>query len=288
MNSNLNRKPFFSSNAFILSIALAFLLAACLINLQTKRPEIFLSKQDTAININTKFLVILSAGHKRLITDLLWIQTLMESDIEHYQKKDLNSWMFLRFNTISVLDPKFYENYSYGGQFLAIVKDDLVGADRLYEKALHIYPDDYTLNFQAGFMYYYEMGNFEKGLTYLSKIMSHPSAPTYLVSIVNKLKYEVTGDLKTTFDLVALNYQNTKDEHLKARLWTDLYAIKAEIDLKCLNNNQVLCEKKDLNGDFYLKQGNQFHSVKKFKKYEIKKRGENKASPQDLLIDTIR
>lgn len=162
MNSNLIRKHFFSNNGLILSAALITLMSACLLNLQNKKPNIVLSKQDTAININTKFLALLSAGHKRLITDTMWIQTLIESDTEHYKKKDLNSWLFIRFNTISVLDPKFYENYSYGGQFLSIVKDDLEGAIYLYEKGLAVYPDDYKLNYDTGFINYFELGILKK------------------------------------------------------------------------------------------------------------------------------
>lgn len=286
MDSKLYRNSFFNNNSLILVVATILLISACLLNTQTKRPVISLTKQETAININTKFLSVLSAGHKRLITDLLWIQTLIESDTEHYKKKDLNSWLFLRFNTISILDPRFYENYSYGGQFLAIVKDDLEGADVIYDKGLGFFPDDYPLNFQAGFMNYYEMGNFKKGYLYLSRVVDDPKAPTYLRSIISKIQYEVTGDLSETYKLVQFNYEVAKDENLKLRLGSDLYAIKAEIDLKCLNNQGAECEIRDQDGELYQKRGDLFYSVKPFRKYGIKIRGEDKSSPQ--LINTIR
>jgi hypothetical protein len=288
MDSKLYRNSFFANNSLILTIAIILLISACLLNTVTKKPVISLSKQETAININTKFLSVLSGGHKRLITDLLWIQTLIESDTEHYKKKDLNSWLFLRFNTISILDPYFYQNYSYGGQFLAIIKDDLEGADVIYDKGLSFYPDDYPLNFQSGFMNYYEMGNFKKGHLYLSRVVDNPKAPIFLKSILSKIEYEVTGDLAATYKLVNFNYENTKDDHLKQRLWSDLYAIKAEIDLKCLNNAGSSCEMKDQAGVFYEKRGDLFYSERSFRKYGIKIRGEDKSSPQALLINTIK
>lgn len=287
MNSLIDRKHFSFRSLLIPISAGAILLAACLINLKTKKPEVILSKQDTALNINTKFLSILSGGHKRLITDLLWIQTLMESDTEHYQKRDLNSWLFLRFNTISILDPQFYQNYAYGGQFLSIVKDDLEGATVIYEKGLKLFPDDYDLNFQAGFMNYYEIGDYKKGYEFLSKVVDNPRAPSFLRSILNKIQLETTGDLNSTYKLVEYNYETTKDTHLKNRLWLDLYAIKAEIDLVCLNRRGLNCDTKDLNGEVYLKNGDQYFSSKSFTKYRIKKRGENKTSPQESLINTI-
>ena len=288
MDSKLYRNSFFTNNTLILVVASILLISACLLNTQTKKPVISLSKQETAININTKFLSVLSAGHKRLITDLLWIQTLIESDTEHYMKKDLNSWLFLRFNTISVLDPMFYENYSYGGQFLAIVKDDLEGADVIYDKGLSFFPKDYPLNFQAGFMNYYEIGNFKKGYLYLNRVVDNPKAPIFLKSILSKIQYEVSGDLQATYQLVQFNYENAIDDHLKQRLGADLYAIKAEIDLKCLNNNKSGCELKDQDGDQYQKRGDQYYSVKSFRKYGIKIRGEDKSSPDNQLINTIK
>lgn len=275
MNSNSDRKLISSRDIKILIPAFLSLIIACVLNLNHKRPELVLSKQDTALNINNKFLSILSGGHKRLITDLLWIQTLIESDTEHYIKKDLNSWLFLRFNSISMLDPYFYQNYTYGGQFLSIVKDDLAGAQVIYEKGINYFPEDYSLNFHAGFMYYYELGDYVNGLKYLSKVASHPRAPNYIGSIINKLKHEVTGDLRSTYELVYYHFQTTTDEKLKLRLFQDLYSIKAEIDLNCLNKRLGHCTYKDLEGNSYVKLGDTYFAVKKFSFYKIKKREEN-------------
>lgn len=269
MDSNLIRKPFSSNNILILGIAILILLSACYLNLHNNKPSLVISKQDTAININTKFLMLLSAGHKRLITDLLWTQTLIESDIEHYKKRDLNSWLFLRFNTISELDPKFYQNYLYGGQFLGIIKDDIEGAKIIYTKGLKQYPDDYQLNFQAGFLYYFEAGDLENGLKYLSKVESHPRAPMYLRSITNKLRFHVQGDLNHIFELVLLNYQTAKDEMFKQRLRNDLYNIRAEIDLNCLNGKKNKCRYEDLNGDAYILKNGVYVPSRNFTPFRI-------------------
>jgi len=269
MDSNLIRKPFSSNNILIFGVAIIFLLAACYLNLHNSKPTLVISKQDTAININTKFLMLLSAGHKRLITDLLWTQTLIESDIEHYKKKDLNSWLFLRFNTISELDPKFYQNYLYGGQFLGIIKDDIEGAKIIYTKGLKHYPEDYQLNFQAGFLYYFEAGDFKNGLKYLSRVENDPKAPVFLRSITNKLRFHVEGDLDNIFELVLLNYQSAQDEMFKQRLQKDLYSIRAEIDLNCLNGKKINCRYKDLDGDAYLSKDGHFESSKPFTPFRI-------------------
>jgi len=275
MNSNHFRKPFFSNNKLLLTCATLTLFFACLINQENKKPLLVISKQESAINFNNNFLIFVSAGNKRLITDLLWIETLIESDLEHYRKNDLNNWMYLRFDAITVLDPLFYENYLYGGQFLSIVKDDLQGASRIYEKGIIHYPDDYHLNYSAGFNYYYEIGDLKRGLVLLDKVKFHPKAPTFLPSIVNKLKFEVTNDLGLAFELVSHHYQTTVDEHLKQRMKKDLYAIKAEIDLKCLNGKKEQCQRTDLNGDTYIYKDGSFHSLTPFIRFRIKRKNQN-------------
>jgi hypothetical protein len=280
--SNIRKYLFSTSGSLVIS-GLALILVAGLINTKIEKPLLELSKQETAININNEILVFMSAGNKRLLTDLLWVQTLIESDIEHYGKKDLNNWLYLRFNAISILDPYFYENYLYGGQFLAIVKDDLEGADVIYNKGLKHFPNDYRLNYNAGFLNYYEIGNAKKGLEYLIRIRNHPQAPLYINSIIHKLQLATGIDLKEIFQFVLHNYNDTQDERLRIKLHSDLYAIKAEIDLKCLNGRvKEECDTRDFSGDSYLYKSGTYYSKKSFLPYRIMKDGKTKSSRQPV------
>ena len=275
------RKHFLSNDPLLLVVAVLLLFMAGFIHQRTPRPLIQIAKQDTALNVNKDLLVFISAGNRRLFSDLLWIQTLLESDLERYSNRDLNNWLYLRFITIQALDPNFYENYLYGGQFLSIVKDDLEGANVLYERGIARFPDDYELNFQAGFMNFFEIGDFTLALKYLNKIENHPKAPVFLKSIINKLKYGLSHDLEATYQLVLLNYQSTKDRTLKDRLWRDLYSIKAEIDLKCLNDKGSNCNTKDLEGNHYLRQGDSYHAPRAILKYGIKTRIRSEDSKEE-------
>lgn len=259
----------FSSPTILTVAGSALLASAGLINLRISKPEIIVSKQDEAINVNKDLLRLMSFGNKRLITDLIWIQTLIESDVEHYRKRDLNNWLYLRFLTIATLDPKFYENYLYGGQFLGIVKDDLEGAKQIYDKGLAVYPDDYSLNYFAGFLNYYEIGDFKTGIKYLEKIQHHPKAPVFIESIVNKLKYEVNGDKKVAMQFLHDHYEKTEDKTLKKKLLGDLYSLKAEIDLECLNGGGKQCDTKDLYGDSYILSSGKYQAQRPYLPYKL-------------------
>lgn len=240
---------------------------------QNKKPIIYISKQQSSFNLEENFWRFFHLGEKRMASSLLWIATILESDQEHYKKKDLNSWMFLRFNTISILDPLFYENYSFGGIYLSIIKDDLPGASILYDKGLSFYPDDYTLLKDAGFHYYFEVGDFEKALPLYKKLQTHPKNSPVALSILARLLAS-HGDLPTAYWALESKYEQlkNKDSFIAKKIREHLYAIKAEIDLKCLNQkNTNLCAKKDLDGSFYfLTSEGKYQASKKWTPFRIK------------------
>jgi len=261
MNLLKNKITLISSIIFIL-------LAGQIKNLQTLSP-LSIPKQTSALNFNHHLLKIFSLGQNRLISDILWITTLLESDLKHYKKKDLNSWMFHRFNTISNLDPLFLKNYQFGGQYLNIIKDDIQGSKIIFEKGLDIFPKDYDLNYHAGYLYAFEINDFKKALSRYLLIKDHTEAPKFIESLLTKLKYKSTNNLELAFELTLHNYQTTKDAFLKSKLEADLYAIKATIDLNCLNILKQNCETKDFFNENYILINGKYSAKKKFKEFDL-------------------
>lgn len=248
---------------FLTGIAIVLLLIAGNLHTNTQRPIYNISKQDSAINLNDNMVLLFSSGQRRLLTSVLWITTLLESDIEHYKNRDLNSWMFLRFNLISKLDPLFLNNYQFGGRYLSIVKDDLLGAEIIFDKGLKYYPDNYYLNFDAGFLQAFELQNFEKAKKIYSHIKDHPQAPEYLKSLIGKLSFGIQNDLQLTFKIMSKMYEEAhEDSPVKAKLKADLYSIKAEIDITCLTKkaDTTKCDTKDLIGEPYIYENGKYRT----------------------------
>lgn len=258
-----------SNNYLIFSLAVVSWISALAIHQAFVRPTIETSKQLSATNINQNFLKFMALGNKRLISDILWIQTLMESDLERYGRKDLGSWMYLRFLSISSLDPFFYENYLYGGIYLSIVKDDLQGAADIYEKGLNYYPADYRLNYNAGFNYYFEMEDFPKGLTLLKKIQHHPKAPAGLKFVISKLLFETTNNYETTMEFLNYNFTTSQDPVIRNKMAKDMYALKADKDLMCLNAGRTDCSRLDADGERYIYRNGKWGAYKTYIPYKI-------------------
>lgn len=262
-----------NDNSYLfLVFALLFFISAVVIHSQFDKPVIEVSKQESATNLNQDFLSLISLGNQRLISNGLWIQTLMESDLDHYSQKNLDNWMYLRFRTISTLDPKFYENYLYGGIYLSIVKDDVEGASDIFERGLKFYPKDFKLNYNAGFNYYFEMGDYEKGLEKLSVVENDPQAPDTLKYIINKLRHETGASYESTMGFLLRNYEIYTDPVIRKKLTSDIYALKAEHDLECLNANLADCATHDAEGNLYLKKNGRWEAQREFKPYKIFRR----------------
>ncbi|MEX0798531.1 MAG: hypothetical protein WD025_03760 [Bacteriovoracaceae bacterium] len=217
--------------------------------------KIEVSAQESVLNFNSNFLKIFSMGQKRLISDTFWIKTLLDSDLEHYNKRDLNSWMYLRFNTISELDPLFKSNYVFGGKYLAIVKDDILGANKLLLRGLKHFPEEKDIIQMLAFNYTFELNDFHNGHYFYKKLSQFPNSPEFISSLLVKIQYADSLDLDEALASLKslLNSESDLNSAMAAKLQKDIHNITIQLDLECLNLGGNNCSKKDPNGMGYKK-----------------------------------
>lgn len=241
-------------------------------------PKLVVSKEQSAVNLKSNYVSLLSLGHSRLLSSIFWITTLIEGDLEHY-KGTGNSWMYHRFLTISMLEPKFYHNYVFGGQYLSIVKDDIFGADTIYSIGTEYYPDDFKLNYNAGFNAAFEIGDTELALKYYERIYNNPVVQEKypsLLSVINKLRLD-NGDIKLEqiYELFLISWKDAKDDDVKSLLAGYLYDIKAELDINCLSSATDLsqCSSTDfLGNNYFLDKNNKWNAVNQWVPYRLHKK----------------
>ncbi len=249
-------------------IILLLLLTSGYLNTVITKPLLKIDKQQSALNFNDNLVRIISTGQNRLISSFLWIATLLESDLDHYKKKDLNSWMYLRFNSITNYDPLFLRAYQFGGQYLNIVKDDLIGSKKIFDKGLALYPNDYELIFNSAFLHAFELSDYKRAVSLYKKIEDHPKSPSYIKSLIARIQFEVTEDPKQVLEILQEMYKNESEETiLRKRLKDDIYALKADIDLKCLNFNLKNCNLVDANGEPYIMREKKYFAPKPYTPY---------------------
>lgn len=241
-----------SRSIFGISAILVFVLAIWWGH-DIRRPVIKVDRQSETITFRSEIIKLVSVGFKRAIGDITWVQTLMESDLDHYKQKDLNSWLYLRFLSIIHLDPRFYEVYRYGGQYLMIVKDDLLGADDLMKRGLPLFPNDYHLNWQLGFLHAIEMGDVDGSYPYFTAIKDNPERPGFFETFYTKIVAQSFGPQEAFQVAYELWKQHKDGEPEKIRLADYLYSLQAQIDLKCLNEGHSNCRMLDFEQKPYFK-----------------------------------
>lgn len=265
------------NSTLLIGLILCGLCGSYYVSSKHERPTIFISKQESGFNIDDSFFKFFSLGQKRFMSSIVWIMTILESDNDHYKNDDLNSWMFHRFNTISILEPLFYENYAFGGPYLSIIKDDIKGATFIYNKGLSEYPDDFYLLKNAAFHFHFEVEDYQRSREIHQRLMNHKSINPILYSSLARIESEM-GNKEAAFAIMLSNYNDLKEKNqtpLAEKTREHLYAIRTEIDLNCLNSktsSKSDCHVTDLDGDPYLKdkQG-LFFASKKWVPFKIKK-----------------
>ncbi|MBD64083.1 MAG: hypothetical protein CME62_02675 [Halobacteriovoraceae bacterium] len=263
----------FKNSYLVLFMSLILLFCAGSLHTKLEKPPITIDKQSSALNFNDNMLSLFSMGQTRLLADLFWIVTLLESDEKHYKTRDLNSWMYLRFNTILNLDPKFLKAYRFGGKYLSIIKDDIVGAKEIFERGLKHYPDDYNLIYDTAYLYAFELDEFAKASELYKKLSQYPQAPEFIATLAAKIDFAAHEDLDLTYKiLLDLLNSTPEDSNLYSKIKNDLYSIKAEKDLSCLNSGKANCDRKDFLGNKYLYKDGKFQTAAPFKPYKFNKR----------------
>ena len=244
-------------------IIISFIAIAILQYIRPKDQLPQVSSEATNYTLDPSVFSILSLGQDKLISSYYWMTTLLFSDHEHV-KDQKNSWKFYRFKLISKLNPSFYENYKYGGLYLSIVKDDLIGAETIYGLGLERFKNDEFLLWNRGFNLCMEMNQCKKALPYFLKLSEMNSSRYPLSSrIASKIKAGL--GLKTeAFSILKQNYLEMEEGPIKRSTYRTLYNLKASIDLECLNslNKNKECDHLDLEGRPYKREDSNYVSNK--------------------------
>ncbi len=264
-----------NSNTFLAILTCIFLLyLASQISKRNPTPFFFVSKQERAINVKSFIFENFNLGYRRLISSIFWISTIIESDHDHYKKRDLNSWMYIRFSTLMKLEPEFLPTYTFGGPYLSIIKDDLVGAGIIYDFGLKQYPNEFELLKNAGFHYYFEVGDFNKAKLIYQKLKQFKKLPITISTTISRIEANA-GNLEDALTvLTELEKKYPSESSFVKKIQSYRNSIRTEIDLECLNSSKDIakCNSENLFGNPYVKIDGKYQSSVLWSPFRIKVR----------------
>lgn len=146
-------------------------------------------------------------GYKDTVADVIWLKVLQNIDycegdraisvnqnsqvskiLDEKQKPSRcdQGWVYQWINFASDLAPRFQTLYPTGGTALSVLVDDREGAKKIFDKGLSFYPDDWVLNYRAGYHYLYEMQDPKQAANLL--MMSYKNGgPAFLPALAAQL-----------------------------------------------------------------------------------------------------
>jgi tetratricopeptide (TPR) repeat protein len=120
-------------------------------------------------------------------------QTFLEAVVERKMKpsKCHKGWVYKMLNAISTIEAKFKLVYDHGASFLSIIVDDREGARLIFEKGLQLYPNDWRLNFNAAYLYLWELQDTQRAADLMRKAVQN-GAPLIVAKFAARI-YDHNG-----------------------------------------------------------------------------------------------
>jgi hypothetical protein len=175
----------------------------------------------------------MSLGYDSLLADIYWTRA-----VQYYgsragkddAKYDL-LWPLLDIAT--TLDPKLIVAYRFGAIFLS--EPAPAGAGRtdlaieLVKHGIARNPDEWNLNADLGFLYYWRMKDYANASAAYVEGSKNPNAPVWLKMMAARIT-EKGGSLETSRMIWSEIYESTKDKKVRDRALVMLRGLKARED----------------------------------------------------------
>jgi len=195
-------------------------------------------QQDDLILRSPSAIQKMSLGYDSLMADIYWtraVQYYGARFAKHGAKFDL-LWPLLDITT--TLDPHLIIAYRFGAVFLS--ESGAGGAGRpdlavdLVKRGIAANPDDWHLNMDLGFLYYYRLKDYSDAADTFLAGSKKPNAPSWLPVMAARVAQK-GGSLETSRLIWAGIYESNKDPDIRKRALSELKGLKAAEDEEQLN-----------------------------------------------------
>jgi len=226
-----------TKTAYIALIAALIITGAGLYSVQT-RLDSGKGEKEAAEEFlylpGAEYLKMASLGHEGLLADLLWLKAVQNTGERKITGAGYE-WIYKALDTVTSLDPNFYEPYEVGGLILSIEADKVDLSNKLLLKGVENNPDVWQFPFYLGFNYFFYMKDYRSAAMYMEMAASRPKSPPYLPSLASRL-YVQADDPAYALQFLLRMYENTKDEKMRAGMLTRINQLKAAVIVKALQS----------------------------------------------------
>lgn len=175
----------------------------------------------------------MSLGYQSLIADLYWIRA-----VQYYGRREEAERRQVRYKNLAALlditttlDPQMMDVYRSGSSFLAEAEPIGAGqpgeALKLLDKGIGLYPDEWRLRFDKGFVYFWALKDFRRAGQVWLEASRTKGAPLWMEGLA-AMALSRGGAVETARALWERQYQNSASREVKENAKNHLLSIQVD------------------------------------------------------------
>jgi hypothetical protein len=195
-------------------------------------------EEDDLMLRSGPMLKAISLDYAPLMADLYWTRVVQYYGDKHARRDENLELLWPLLDVTTTLDPNLLVAYRFGSMFLSEPRPR--GADRpdlaieLINRGIRANPDYWRFYEDLGFIYYFELNDYQKASAAFLEGSKHPAAFLWMKVLAAKVLEEGESSETSAF-LWNEIYNSTKDPQMKKNAATHLQLLKVEADCKQLD-----------------------------------------------------
>ena len=191
-----------------------------------------------------RYLRASSLGFAPVVADLIYLWSIQYYGSEDSAiRYDLVERIYV--DVIGELDPRYRDAYTLASLILSVEVRDPERALRVLDTAMQRNPDDWLYPFEAGFIAFNQLRDYERAAGYYGRAAGLPGAPAFTRRVHAEM-FNRAGDKRSSYVRWLEVYEGAEDETIRNLAWSHVHDLKIELDLTQLR--ELVGEYRDSRG----------------------------------------
>lgn len=195
-------------------------------------------ERDDVLLRSGKLMKVMSLEYAPLLADIYWTRVVQYYGNKHVRGQANLELLWPLLDITTTLDPNLLISYRFGAMFLSQAPPAGAGrsdlAVKLIQRGIEANPDYWRLYEDLGFVYYFDLKDYQKASEAFLKGSKRPNAQLWMKVMAAKVAAEGES-FETSYFLWTDIYNSTADPSVKKNALVHLQLLKVKEDCKQLN-----------------------------------------------------